>query len=188
MKKHSKLLALLLAGAMMAGGGMLAACASGPSAEELVKQSLTEELDPLKNHDQAVVDELAAGVDSTGSLAEFGVDSKQYVLSLIDGFDYRIDSVTSDENTATASVTLTLKSLSEAQTIADGLSQEFIDGGKGATMTEEELNAQVGKMLMQSIAQATPRDKTIEVGYTLEDGTWTLDPGTEDAIYNAFFD
>ena len=43
--------------------GVMTGCNSGPSDEEVIRKSLTEELDQIKNMDDAFLTELAADMD-----------------------------------------------------------------------------------------------------------------------------
>ena len=63
--------ACLAAVALSVGALSLGAC--GPSAEEVVRQGVADELERLKTHDEALLNELAAdsGVDQ---LATYGID------------------------------------------------------------------------------------------------------------------
>ena len=85
--------ACLAAVALSVGALSLGAC--GPSAEEVVRQGVADELERLKTHDEALLDELAAdsGVDQ---LATYGIDAKSFIAAYLDGFDYRIDEVKVD--------------------------------------------------------------------------------------------
>ena len=98
--------ACLAAVALSVGALSLGAC--GPSAEEVVRQGVADELERLKTHDEALLDELAAdsGVDQ---LATYGIDAKSFIAAYLDGFDYRIDEVKVDGDSATATVVLTCK-------------------------------------------------------------------------------
>lgn len=188
MEMRSKFFAIIMASALACAGGMLAACSSAPSTEDLIREGVANELEPLKAHDQATIDEMMSDITASQDLSAYGIDNTEYMNLLLDDFDYSIDSVTADEASATATVTLTVKSLTEAMDIAQGLSEDFINGGKGANMSDEELNAEVGKMLIQGLTQAQSRPVTVEIGYILMGDTWTPDFEAQNAIYQAFFD
>lgn len=134
------------------------------------------------------MDELNASVASAG-LDEYGVSTNQYITSLLDGFDYTIDTVTvaEDGNTATASVSITCKTFTDATARAEELSAEFANSEDILGMTEDELNAKIGEIMMQAIDETEPKTTSCELGYTLVDGTWTIDGDAESEIYTAFF-
>ena len=72
---------------------MLAACSSGPDPEEVISQDIATQFDPIKNLDQAAVDELAQDAESGADLSDFGIDGAEYIKAMLGGFDYSIVSV-----------------------------------------------------------------------------------------------
>lgn len=188
MSKMKKILAVLVAALALTAGLSLVACSSSESPEDAIRADLAAQFDPIKNHDQAVMDELTASVESAG-LDEYGISNSDYVASLLDGFDYAVDSVTvaEDGNTATAAVTVTCKTFTDATARAEELSAEFGESDEILDMTADELNAKIGEIMMQAIDETEPKATSCEFGYTLVDGTWTIDSSAESEIYNAFF-
>ena len=103
-----------------------------------MRQGVADELERLKTHDEALLDELAAdsGVDQ---LATYGIDAKSFIAAYLDGFDYRIDEVKVDGDSATATVVLTCKkfdafaqALTEATTALAEDGQTATHGGRRA--------------------------------------------------------
>ena len=188
MPKMKNILAVLVAALAITAGLSLVACSSSESPEDAIRADLAAQFDPIKNQDQAVMDELNASVASAG-LDEYGVSTNQYITSLLDGFDYTIDTVTvaEDGNTATASVSITCKTFTDATARAEELSAEFANSEDILGMTEDELNAKIGEIMMQAIDETEPKTTSCELGYTLVDGTWTIDGDAESEIYTAFF-
>lgn len=188
MTKMKKLAAVMAAALMLAVGASLVACSSGESAEDAIRADLAAQFDPIKSLDQSVMDELTASVEGIG-LEEYGVAPEDYITSLLAGFDYSIDSVSvaEDGNSATASVTVTCKTFTDATARAEELSNEFVNGDEISNMSEDELNAKIGEIMMQAIDETQTKSTTCEFGYTKADGTWTIDGDAESEIYNAFF-
>lgn len=188
MFKMKKMLVALAAALALTAGTSLVACSSGESPEDAIRADLAAQFDPIKNLDQSVMDELTASVEGIG-LDEYGIASEDYIASLLTGFDYSIDSVTvaDDGTSATASVTVTCKTFTDATTRAEELSSEFVNGDEIMDMTEDELNAKIGEIMIQAIDETDPKSTVCEFGYTNVDGTWTIDGDAESEIYNAFF-
>ncbi len=188
MAKMKKLLVAVLAALALTAGLSLAACSSSESPEDAIRADLAAQFDPIKNLDQEVMDELNSSVSGIG-LDEYGVSSDEYITSLLEGFDYTIDSVTvaDDGTTATASVTITCKTFTDATARAEELSTEFGQSDEISGMSQDELNAKIGEIMMQAIDETEPKSTTCEFGYTKTDDTWTLDGDAESEIYNAFF-
>ena len=127
-------LATLIACAMAACLGLVA-CSSGPTDEEVIKEGIASELDPIKNLDDATLDEILSEAGSEFAMLEsMGIDSKTLVKSYLDGFDYTIDSVEVDGDSAKATLTATCKSFTDASTKAEELAEAF-----GEQMTDEQL-------------------------------------------------
>lgn len=72
-------LATLIACAMAACLGLVA-CSSGPTDEEVIKEGIASELDPIKNLDDATLDEILSEAGSEFAMLEsMGIDSKTLV-------------------------------------------------------------------------------------------------------------
>ncbi|WP_080797366.1 hypothetical protein [Arabiibacter massiliensis] len=179
-------LAGLLVAALLAFGAFaLVSC--GPSAEEVVREGVTKELDSLKNLDASLVDELAASA-GVEQLADFGIDAKEFVSTYLGGFDYRIDDVTVNGDAATATVTLTCKSFAAYTDALEAASAELAGDESLADLSEEELNQKLGQTIMDAIA-AVPATETAPVALTFErkDNVWTPTADAQHALSNALF-
>ena len=88
-----KIKKIVLVGAMAAllalGATALAGC-GGKSDADVIRESLTQELDQVKNLDDAFLSEVTASAE-TGGLDQFGIDAKELMKAYFGGFDYRID-------------------------------------------------------------------------------------------------
>lgn len=181
-----RIAAVLLAGTLLAFGGVaLVGC--GPSAEEVVREGVAGELDSLKNLDEARMAELVEDVDAA-ELSAFGIEPKEFLAAYLDGFDYRIDDVTVDGDTAKATVVLTSKSFAayteELEKASEALGAEVAGGEMG----EDEVNQRIGQAVMDALS-AVPATETepVELSFTLEGNTWTPTADAENAIANALF-
>ena len=87
----------------------LAGCSSGTSDEDAIRASLSSELDSIKNIDDAFVNEFSESIDMS-QLSVYGIDGVEFMKSYLSGFDYTIDSINVDGDSATAQITLTCKS------------------------------------------------------------------------------
>lgn len=185
MKRVFVALALMFA---LSAVTVLSACSSEESVEEAIRTDIAAQLDPFKNLDQAAMDELVESIKDAG-LEDYGISSEDFVTSMFNGFDYSIDSVTiaDDGNSASASVSVTCKTFSDASSRAEEMANEFVNSGEAANMTESELNARLGEIMMQAVDGAEAKTTTCEFGYTKSDEGWTINDNAESEIYNAFF-
>ena len=148
-------LATLIACAMAACLGLVA-CSSGPTDEEVIKEGIASELDPIKNLDDATLDEILSEAGSEFAMLEsMGIDSKTLVKSYLDGFDYTIDSVEVDGDSAKATLTATCKSFTDASTKAEELAEAF-----GEQMTDEQLASMTQDDITAKSAKSPCRPST----------------------------
>lgn len=187
--KKTKLFATLCVAAALACGAMLAACSSGPTPEEAITNDIAAQFDPIKNLDEEALTELAQSVDASGDLADYGIDSTEYIKAMIGGFDYSVSAVNvaEDGQSATAVVDITCKSFNAASERATEISEEIAANGDLADLSMDELNKKIGEILMQAMNETEVSTTECSFGYTLVDGTWTMSDSAEAEIYNAFF-
>ena len=170
MKRHTlrSLAVMVVAVLAVACGLALGACSSGPSAEDIIREDIATNLDDVKNMDDATLDGLARQIGSVG-LEEYGIDTGTLITSMIDGFDYSIESVEVEDDTATASVTVTAKSMTEFMNfdydiMADDIVDAVTSGEIDAT-DEDAVNAWVGEYIMGMIDGLEPVEKDITFTY-----------------------
>lgn len=163
--------ALALVFSALLCAGALASC--GQDNEQLIRDSLTEELDSIKNLDQTYIDELSSEA-SMQDLEEFGIDPDEFFKSYLSGFDYEIQDVNVDGDTASATVVLTVKSFSEFENQLDAAAQEILNSVDIQSMTLDDVYALVGQKVME-ITDNLPTAQTspIQIDYELIDNVWT---------------
>lgn len=180
MKRHTlrSLAVMVVAVLAVACGLSLGACSSGPSAEDIILEDITTNLDDIKNMDDATLDGLARQIGSVG-LEEYGVDTGTLITSMIDGFDYSIESVEVEDDTATASVTVTVKSMTEFMNFDyDVMADDIVDAvtsGEIDTTDQDAFNAWVGEYIMAMIDDLEPVEKDITFTYVNGEDGWELD-------------
>lgn len=150
-------------------GTTLVGC--GASEEDKVKEAISTELDLVKNNDAATIEELEGSFSS--QFSQLGIESNDFISSWLEGFDYSIDSVTIDGDSAEANVTITAKQLvpvlSAWQTDFEGYVAE------NASLGYSELMKQAGSSFMEDLNAAEPTTSTVTLPLQKSsDGTWTL--------------
>lgn len=157
----------------------------GPSVEDMIRTDLTEQLDEIKAGEEDFLDEVEASAGE--SFAQLGVDPAQFAQSYLDGFTYTIDEVTVEDTTATAKVTMTLKSMGDIisafeTTFADRVGELDL----AALTDEQQLYTLGGEVLTEVTEAAEPREVTCEFTYTKDDdGEWSCDDSAETEMMNA---
>lgn len=182
--KKSRLAAVLaVTFALAVGACVLSGC--GQSDEEVIRESLTEELDGIKNMDSEVVAELESGIASSG-IEEIGIDVGEFTKAYLQGFDYTINSVTVDGDSAVANITLTCKSQDEFQDSFATAAGELAESGELDGMTEEEAFARLGEVAVECLNNVeASAGEPFDVTYELVDNTWTPTSDAELAVASA---
>ena len=163
-KKIRVLLCTVFAAMMLAALMGLAACSSESNDEEQIESIITEVFDEVKNADDEALNMMAEGAseDDLATMEQYGISSDDYFRSFFDGFDYSIDSVTVDGDTATVEITYTSKTM--------GTFYSAINDIDTSSITSD---SDVGTALLSALDNAEvitygPVSATL----TKEDGTW----------------
>ena len=159
------------------------------NSEELIRQSLTEEIDQIKAMDDATVSEMASSMGYASTLSSVGISSEELVRAMLQGFDGVIDSVTVDGNTADAVVTFTSKDFSSITDNMDSLQTEMADNPEQfADMSRQEIMDWVGDRTMQMVEELpVVTHEPVTITYEREGNTWAPAAGAETAIYSTIF-
>ena len=191
MKRHTlrDLAVMVVAVLAVACGLALGACSSGPSAEEIIREDIVANLDDVKNVDDEMLDGLTRQVGSIG-LEDYGIGADTLVTSMLDGFDYSIGSIEVEDDTATASVTVTAKSMSELMNLDySSMSDDIVDAvtsGEVDATDEEAVNAWVGEYIMGMVDALEPVEKDITLTYVNGDDGWELDESSSNEAAQIF--
>ena len=86
----------------------------GASAEDLIRENLESYMGEVDVADEAFVEglESSAGED----LDQLGITADEFAAAYLDGFGYEIGDITVDGDTATAELTITIKSYTDIMT------------------------------------------------------------------------
>lgn len=169
--------------------GSLVGC-GGANSEDLIRNAVTEEFESLKNLDDAAMSELMEGASmgDTTALEQYGIDQEEYLRSYLEGFDYRIDDVTVDGDTAKVMVVLTCKSASDIQQAITDSASKMVEDASIVDLDESALNSKIGEIFMEAIASVQPTEtESIELTYELSGNTWELTPESNRNIAAAMF-
>lgn len=160
----------------------------GPSPEQIVRDGLASDFDMLLDKESQARQTMVSNLESTGALSGLGVDTQGFLDTLLEGMEYEIASVEVDDEakTATATVELTSKSLTDVATRAQELlNQRAADAGETAISPEETL-AWMGECLMQAAQEDAPESVELELDCSSDDeGTWSADDSVAAAVAGA---
>lgn len=156
---------------------------SGASAEDAIESSLTAELDQVKSLDKNFISTIASYMD-VDRFRDYGVDGTEFVTAYFDGFDYSIDTIAVDDDTARAIVTLTCTSYSDfhsrLNTASSAMAQnasEYVD------MSREDLARVYGTLLMDTLDDVKlAQTKPMTLTFKRKDNTWEMQENLESEI------
>lgn len=151
------IIATVAAGALLA----LPGCAEKTD-EQVIRDALTKELDGYKNHDADTVSMFADDMN-LDELEVFGVNADEFARTYLEGFDYTIDEILVDEDTAQASVTISCKSYSSYLAARSANTKESV-----AARAEAAGDAMVEILRQIDVATCSP----LIIRYDKIDNTW----------------
>ena len=177
MKVRKKRLFAVLAMAMALAMALFVTGCGGPSPEEIeegIRADVTERLDLL--------------------LEQYGIAGEDVVASLFDGYDYEITSVDLDQENGTADVevAVTCKSLSDIESgmydaMDDLYDEVYANPEKFMNMSEDEINAYAGDLVMSVFDDAEPRETDLSLTYNEgEGGQWEAEGDPFNEVANCF--
>lgn len=178
----TKRFAAALAAAMMLtfSAGALIGC--GQSDEEVIREALTAELEGIKTQDADFMAEMTADMDAS-DFATYGVDPQEFMAKYLTGFDYSIDSISVDGETAAAVVTMTCKSFSAYNDAVEAAANDALTSKDVASMTEADINSLAGEIMLSALDGIEPvACAPVTITYNLVDDTWTPSAASEQAI------
>ncbi len=184
MKLTKSLAAIGVSAMMVMSVGALAGCnAANEANEEVIREAITQELDPYKNHDSRAVDQIRS--QNAVALATVGIDGEQYAEALLDGFDYAIEDVTVDGNNATATLVMTQKNIDENE--AEAIMEELVEDPAFVAMTDDERKAAVGEKIFEYIESvpSAPQDP-VELEFVMEGNMWNLTDDSKTKMESLF--
>lgn len=182
-----KKIALVGLSATLLSFGALTITGCGKSDEEVVREGVARELDQIKNMDPEFIESIAA--DSLGNQFEaYGIDTTEFMRTYFAGFDYTIDNVTVDGDTAVATVTLTCKSFTEIYTAITDKATELSTNSDIGNMSEDEVNQLIGTTIMDAVGSVTATQTApVDLTFQLNGNTWEPTASCLSALENALF-
>ena len=165
----------------------LAACNFGPSAEEIIRDGISERMDQLSDPQSQAYQDMVNSLSGAEGIDELGLDANEVVDSLFGELTYEIGDIEVDDEagTATAQVSVTCRSLTDVTT-------RFLTSALGdmgsliGTSTQEDMLTQAGDLFMDALEQTDPQQTDLELSCTEgEENVWTLDESATNAIASA---
>lgn len=157
----------------------------GQSDEDVIREALTSEFEGIKNQDETFMSTMASNLDAE-DFTTYGIDPQEFMAKYLAGFDYSIDSITVEEGTASAVITMTCKSFNAYKDAVKTSASDALATTDFSNMTEADLNAFVGEIMMSALDGAEPVTcAPVTIEYTLDGATWTPTAASKQVIAKA---
>lgn len=168
----------LVACACVFGLVALSGCANE---EDQIRSELSKELDSVKNLDEGVIEQLVGAISSEDQevFDSVGIDATEFVTTYFDGFDYTIDDVTVNGDTADITLTLTCRTASALETammeVVENIDYDELVSTGDMTM--------IGTAIIDAIRAVEPTQSgPVTIQAQKVDGTWNLDESADEAL------
>lgn len=181
-------MAALFAVALLAAVCLGAVVGCGQNSEGLVRTGVAEELDGMKNLDDASLSEFTSGVNPSdaAALSQMGVDMKEFAKTYLNGFDYQIDDVAVDGTKAQVQLELTCKSFKSCEKAITDETQSLTNDPSSARLSQSELMNKLGYAVISAVATVQPTQiDSVMLEYELKDNTWTPTDAGLKSLYGA---
>ena len=186
MKMRSlRLLACSLVAVLAVACGLVLGGCSGESPEKVIREDLTAKLDQIKNVDDEAIEDLLGATD-TSAFEQLGVDPTDFMKAFLGGFDYTIGDVVVDGDTATASVSVTCKSLQTMQGEIEDLAYDLLADPEIYTLSEDEIMERVGSAMLEAIEGSELHESSYDFTYSKTDDGWEMEDSGSEFMTAAF--
>lgn len=166
----------------------LALAACGASGEKAVHDAVTKELESLKQLDDKALDQILGTAVASADYTQFGVKDREFFEAWMNGFEYSVGDVTVNGNTAAVEVTITYKPMSAIIARFQNEITRFGFDGTTATMTQEELSKETGRILLDSCRSTPTATTSISLSYVKNGNTWEPGPAFNSELRKPLLD
>lgn len=187
LSNYTRVLAGLVAAlALCLGLAVLPGCGSQEDSAEIIRNSLSSELDSIKKLDETFVNEFSESINMS-QLSMYGIDGVEFMKSYLEGFDYTIDDITVNGDTAEATITLTCKSYTGYKDALNAAVDDIIaNSDELAGVSNDDINKRVGEIVISSLNNvALKPTQPITITYTKVNDTWEPASSTSGDISRA---
>lgn len=143
---------------------------STTSSEDALRDAVAQELDIYKNMDEKAMGMVVESAENEG-LTELGIDGEEFAAAVLDGFDYSINDVTIDGDTATVNVTIISKSMSDFETKFNEAVGELMSPD-GSSLFADNVQEAVGTLAMKTFDTTDIIEEDVDLKFKLDGSTW----------------
>lgn len=143
----------------------------GPSNEEVIQKAVAEKYDAYKSIDDEALSNLVSSLENEG-LSELGIDETEFGAAIVEGFDYHIDQITVNGNTATVTITFAGKSYTDLLASISQTTEDLASNPEFLSLSQENKRVMVGEMIMDAFGDLEIKNETVDLTYELVDNQW----------------
>lgn len=148
------------------------------TSEDVIVESIINRFEPYRTMNGEVIERLSKTAEDEG-LSEFGISDQDFAYAVLSGFDYKIDDIDVSENSATAKVTISSKSMSDFSQQLEQAETELGILGHQA-LTKEQKTEKIRERMMQAINDTAISSEPITLMFSLNGTEWTSGNATEE--------
>jgi len=187
-KKKSKAIAraIMVFALVFATVMTFALTSCGNSDDKAIRDEITKQLDGIKSLDDTAVNNLLGDSINSLGLSSLGIDNGDFTKAWLTGFDYSVDNITINGNSATVSLTLTCKSINDIVATYQSELTDFANSGGAANMTADEAAQKSGQMFMDAVNSTPAKTTSIDLPCTKTGNVWMLGTSNNNELGKAF--
>ena len=174
---RSRTFACMVALLLLASVGLCSiGCAKTSS--DVIRDAVIAEFESYKNPEDETLETIASMVEEEG-LSELGISGREFASSVLEGFDYTIDEIRIQGESAYATVTVSSKSASDFnQRVASDV-QAFVESDEWRSLSSEEQAHAIGEIALESLDETEVISEAITIEFALDDKTWVSTNASE---------
>lgn len=152
------------------------------TSEDVLIEAIENDFNAYKNFEDSALNEIAATAEEEG-LSDLGISGIDFAKAVLDGFDYTIDYISVESDTAIVDVIVSSKSSTDFESKLSSRVQAFTESDESGTMTNEERNLKIGEITMQAFEDTKIVSEKVSLQFELQDKTW-VSTNTSEALAN----
>lgn len=194
MSKRSGLLRILMTmlGCVLAFGLVIGLNGCGKrSDEDLIRSTVTELMDTFKNPTKENLKQFVDGTEiDLSELDQYGVDIYEFLQHSFAKFDYKINDIKVEDDTAIVALSLTNVDLKKAVTAA--LEEYMVEADEEAVVNAEDPAKEAARQLFTKVYQKLDESEDlVTTEATLElnkqNGEWEIDKESMNAVISGMY-
>ena len=157
-------------------GGSESSQPAAPSDEQVIAGLMADNVAEIESQLGSIADQLSADESMAELFNTVGLDPKEYGNAIAAMISAKVGDIKVDGDTAVAELVLTVPDYEAISAKMDASLEEILADPNTASMTEEQLYAEVGKAIMDAISSpdGVTKEATLDVEYAKTGDEWKV--------------